>query len=159
VLTLLREEVARLALDNQTIKASLGGKVVSISNEALHWPEEVKPWIVDNVGPNPGTSKFFFDVMLMLESLQDTGRSLDEAMDLQAISRKAYYQSISAARMLNTFGVSIPQVMNKKNHPKPFSLLGSNDKWKTTDGQSGLVEKIGKALQLWENCTTAMLKT
>jgi hypothetical protein len=158
-LTLLREDVARLALDNQSIKASLGGEIVRIGTEAFHSCDEVKRWIVDNVGPDPGTYEFFFDVTSMLESLQDAGRSSDEAMDSQAISRKANHRSISAARMLNSFGVSIPQVMNKKNHPEPFSLVQSYDKWKTNDGRSGLVEKIRKALQLWETRTTAMLNS
>jgi hypothetical protein len=145
VLTLLREDVARLALDNQTIKASLGGEIVRISNEAFHSPDEVKRWIVDNVGPDPGTYKFFFDVTSMLESLQDAERLSDEAMDLQAILRKANHRSISAGRMLNSFGISIPQVMNKKNHPEPFSHVGSYDKWKTDDGRSGLKDSKGPA--------------
>jgi hypothetical protein len=89
VLTLLREDVARLALDNQTTKASLGGEIVLISNEAFHLPEEVKRRIVDNVGPGPGTYKCFFDVTLMLESLKDARRLSDEVMDLQAILLKA----------------------------------------------------------------------
>jgi hypothetical protein len=89
VLKLLREDVARMALDNQTMKASLEGKIVRISNEAFHSPDEVRRWIVDIVGPGPVTYQFIFDVTLMLESLQDAGCLSDEAMDSQAISRKA----------------------------------------------------------------------
>jgi hypothetical protein len=43
----LKSDVAQLKSDNQTIKASLGGKVVKIENEAFHSAEEVNSWIVD----------------------------------------------------------------------------------------------------------------
>jgi hypothetical protein len=109
--------------------------------------------------PDAGTYKFFFDVTSMLESLQDAGRSSDEAMDSQAISRKANHRSVSAARMLNSFGVSVPQVMNMKNNPEPFSLVQTYAKWKSNDGRSGLFESIRKSLQLWETRTDEMLST
>jgi hypothetical protein len=57
---LLKADVAQLKSDNQTIKASLGGKVVKIENEAFHSAEEVKRWIVDCVGPSAGTFEFFW---------------------------------------------------------------------------------------------------
>jgi hypothetical protein len=141
-ITSLREDVARLLSDNQTIKASLGGEIVRIDNEAFHSAEEVKQWVVDCVGVEPGTYEFFFGVTPMLESLQDSGRTSDETLDSQAISRRAHHHSISAARMLNSFGVSIPQVMNKKNSLEPFSLVATYAKWKSNDNRLGLVESI-----------------
>jgi hypothetical protein len=39
----------------------------------------------------------------------------DETVDLQALSRKADYRSVDGARMLNSFGASVPQAMNKKH--------------------------------------------
>jgi hypothetical protein len=140
--------------DNHSIKASLGGETVRIDNEAFHSAEEVKWWIVDCLGPESGAYEFFFDVTSML---QDSGRTSDEAMDSQAISRKANHHSVSAARMLNSFGVSVPQVMNKKNNPEPFALVPNYSKWKSNDGRSGLVESIRKQLQSWETRTGAML--
>jgi hypothetical protein len=148
--TSLKADVAGLLSDNHSIKASLGGETVRIDNEAFHSPEEVQRWIVDCVGPETGAYEFFFDVVSMLESLQDSGRTSDEAMDSQAISRKANHHSVSAARMLNSFGVSVPQVMNKRNNPEPFALVPNHSKWKSNDGRSGLVESIRKQLQLWE---------
>jgi hypothetical protein len=64
---------------------------------------------------------------------------------------------VSAARMLNSFGVAVPQVMNKKNNSEPFALAPNYAKWKSNDGRSGLVETIRKALQLWETRTDSML--
>jgi hypothetical protein len=159
VITALKADVATLLNDNRTIKASLGGEIVRIDSEAFHSAEEVKRWVVDCVGTEPGTYEFFFDITSMLESLQDSSRSSDEAMDSQAISRKANHRSVSAARMLNPFGVSVLQVMNKRNQPDVFSLVTSYKKWKRNDGRSGLVESIQKALQLWETRTGAMLST
>lgn len=153
----LKADVSRLLTDNRTIKASLGGEVVKMDNEAFHLAEEVKEWIVDCVRPVSGTYEFFFDVTSMLESLQDSGRTSDEAVDSQALSRKANHRFVSAARMLNSFGVSVPQVMNKKNSLKPFSLVPSCAKWKSNDGQSGFVKTIRKSLQLWETRTDSML--
>jgi hypothetical protein len=140
-----------------TIKASLGGKIVRINNEACQSAKEVKHWIVDCVGPAAGAYEFFFDVTSMLESLQHAGRSSDEKMDSQALSRKANHRSVSAARMLNSFGVSVPQVMNCKNNLEPLSLVPTYAKWKSNDWRSGLVESIRKALQLWETRTESML--
>jgi hypothetical protein len=159
VISSIKADVARLLNDNQTIKASLGGEIVRIDNEAFHSAEEVKRWVVECVGTDSGTYEFFFDVTSMLESLQDSGRTSDETMDSQALSRKANHRSVSAARMLNSFGVAVPQVMNKKNQPEPFSLVSSYEKWKSNDGRSGLVESIRKSLQLWETRTGAMLTT
>jgi hypothetical protein len=153
----IKVDVAGLLSDNHSIKASLGGETVRIDNEAFHSAEEVKRWIVDCLGPESGAYEFFFDVTSMLESLQDSGRASDEAMDSQAISRKANHHSVSAARMLNSFGVSVPQVMNKKNNPEPFALVPNYSKWKSNDGRSGLVESIRKQLQSWETRTGAML--
>jgi hypothetical protein len=132
---------------------------VRIDSEAFHSAEEVKRWVVDCVGTEAGTYEFFFDVTSILESLQDSGRSSDETMDSQVISRKANHRSVSAARMLNSFRVSVPQVMNKRNQPDLFSLVTSYEKWKSNDGRSGLVESIRKAFQLWETRTGAMLST
>jgi hypothetical protein len=159
VITSLKADVATLLVDNQTIKASLGGEIVKIENEAFHSAEEVKGWIVDHVGPASGTYEFFFDVTSMLESLQDSGRTSDETMDSQAISHKANHRSVSAARMLNSFQVNVPQVMNKKNNPDPFSLVPNYVKWKSNDGRSGLVENIRKSLLLWQSRTEAILAT
>jgi hypothetical protein len=111
---------------------------------------------VDCVGPAAGTYAFFFDVTSMLESLQDSGRSSDEALDSQAISRKVNHQSVSAARMLNSFGVSVPQIMNRKNNSEPFPLVPTYEKWKSNGGRSGLVESIRKSLQLWETRTDSI---
>jgi hypothetical protein len=60
---LLKMDVAGLLVDNHTIKASLGGGIVRIDNEAFHSAEEVKRWIVDRIGSSPGAYEFFFDVM------------------------------------------------------------------------------------------------
>jgi hypothetical protein len=141
---LLKSDVAQLKPDNQTMKASLGGEVVKIEIEAFHSVEEVKSWIVDCVGPAAGTFEFFFDVTSMLESLQDAGRISDESMDSQALSPKANHRSVIAARMLNSFSVSVPQVMNKKNSQEPFSLIPSYDKWRSNNGRTGMVESIRK---------------
>jgi hypothetical protein len=85
-ITALEAEVAGLLADNRTIKAiSLGGGIVKIDNETFHSADEVKEWIVDRVGPSAGTYEFFFDITSMLESLQDSGRTSDEAMDSQAL--------------------------------------------------------------------------
>jgi hypothetical protein len=40
--TALKSDVARLLTDNRTIKASLGGEIVKIDNEAFHSADEVK---------------------------------------------------------------------------------------------------------------------
>jgi hypothetical protein len=117
----LKTGVARQLSDNQEIKASLGGETVRIDDEAFHSLEEVKRWVVDFVGLEAGTYEFFFDITLMLDSLQDSGRLSDEAMDSQAMSKKANHRLVSVARMLNSFGVAVPQVMNKKKNPEPFS--------------------------------------
>jgi hypothetical protein len=122
----------------------LGGEVIKIENEAFHSAEDVKSWIVDCVGPAAGTFAFFFDVTSMLESLQDAGRTSDESMDSQALSRKANHRSVSAARMLNSFSVSVPQLMNKKNIQEPFSLIPSYEKWRSNNGRTGMVESIRK---------------
>jgi hypothetical protein len=95
----------------------------------------------------------------MLESLQDSGRTSDEAMDSQALSRKVNHRSVSAARMLNSFQVNVPQVMNKKNNPDPFSVVPNYSKWKSNDGRTGLVETIRKSLLLWQTRTDAMVST
>jgi hypothetical protein len=158
-ITSLKADIAVLHSDNQTIKASLGGEVVRINHEAFHSAEELKRWVVDCVGLESGTFEFFFDVTSMLESLQDSGRTSDEALDSQALSCEANHCSVRAARMLNSFGVLIPQVMNKKNNSEPFSLMLSCAKWKSNDGRSGLVESIRKSLQLWESRTGATLAT
>jgi hypothetical protein len=50
-ITSLKSDVAKLLLDNQTIKASLGGEIVRINHETFHSAEEVKGWIVDSIGP------------------------------------------------------------------------------------------------------------
>jgi hypothetical protein len=155
----IKADIAGLLSDNHSIKASLGGETVRIDNEAFHSAEKVKRWIVDCLGPESGAIEFFFDVTSMMESLHDSGRTSDEAMDSQAISRKANHHSVSAARILNSFGVSVPQVMNKKNNPEPFALVPNYSKWKSNDGRSGLVESIRKQLQLWETRTGAMLST
>jgi hypothetical protein len=65
----LKEDVARLAMDNQTIKASLGGEIVRIDNEASHSAKEVRKWVVACVGLESGTYEFFFDVTSVLKSL------------------------------------------------------------------------------------------
>jgi hypothetical protein len=153
VITSLKANVARLLVDNQTIKASRGGEIFRIDHEAFHSAEEhsaeeIKCWVVDCVGTDSGTYEFFFDVTSMLESLQDSGRTSDETLDSQALSRKANHQSVSAACMLNSFGVSVPQVMNKKSNQEPFSVVPTYAKWKSNDGHSGLVESIRKSLQL-----------
>jgi hypothetical protein len=59
--------------------------------------------------------------------------------------------------MLNSFGVAVPQVMNKKKNPEPFSQVPTYAKWKSNDRRSGLVESIRKQLQLWDTRTGAML--
>jgi hypothetical protein len=151
-------DVARLLMDNRTIKASLGGEIVKIDNEAFHSADEVKSWIVDCVGASSsGIYEFFFDVTSMLESLQDSGRTSDEAMDSQAVLRKANHRSISAARMLKlvwNFGSSSHE---SKALSEPFSLVPNYAQWKSNDGRSGLVETIRKSFQLWETQTDAML--
>jgi hypothetical protein len=78
-------------------------------------------------------------------------------MDSQALSRKANHRSVSAARMLNSFSISVPQVMNKKNSQKPFSLIPSYAKWRSNNGRTGMVESIRKKLQLWESRTDSLL--
>jgi hypothetical protein len=158
-ITSLKADVAKLLVDNQSIKASLGGEIVRIDDEAFHSAEEVKQWIEECAGPGSGTYEFFFDVTSMLESLQDSGRTSDEAMDSQALSRKANHRSVSAARMLNSFQVNVPQVMNKKNNPDPFSVVPNYSKWKSNDGRTGLVETIRKSLLLWQTRTDAMVST
>lgn len=117
-----------------------------INNEAFHSADEVKRWIANSIGSDPGSYGLFFDVTSMLESLQDAGRTSDAAMDYQTISRRANHRSVSAGQMLNLLGVYVSQVMNKKNNPEPFSLIQIYAKWKSNDGQSGLVESIRKSL-------------
>jgi hypothetical protein len=158
-ITSLKADMARLYSDNLTIKASLGGEVVRIEDESFHSADEVKRWIVDCVGTEPGAFEFFFDATSMLEALQDSGRTSDETLDSQALSRKANHRSVNAARMLNSFGVTVPQVMNKRNSSEPFSLVPDHAKWKSNDGRSGLVETIRKALKLWQNQTAGRLSS
>jgi hypothetical protein len=156
-ITSLKADLARLYSDNLTIKASLGGEVVRIEDESFHSADEVKRWIVDCAGAEPGAFEFFFDATSMLEALQDSGRTSDETLDSQAASRKANHRSVNAARMLNSFGVTVPQIMNKKNSSEPFSLVPDHAKWKSNDGRSGLVETIRKALKLWSTQTAGRL--
>jgi hypothetical protein len=59
--------------------------------------------------------------------------------------------------MLNSFQVNVPQAMNKKNNPDPFSLVPQYVKWKSNDGRTGLVENIRKSLLLWQSRTEAIL--
>jgi hypothetical protein len=59
-ITSLKADVSGLLADNRTIKASLGGEIVKIDNEAFHSADEVKEWIVDCVGPSAGTYEIFF---------------------------------------------------------------------------------------------------
>jgi hypothetical protein len=158
-ITSLKADLAKLLIDNQSIKASLGGDIVRIDDEAFHSAEEVKPWIEECASPGSGTYEFFFDVTSMLESLQDSGIVSDEAMDSHTLSRKANHRSISAAWMLISFQVNILQVMNKKNNPDPFSIIPNYSKWKSNDGRTGLVETIRKSLLLWQTHTNAMVST
>jgi hypothetical protein len=156
-ITSLKADVSRLLSDNQTIKASLGGEIVRINQESFHSAQEMREWVVDNAGQGSGAYKFFFDVTSMLESLQDSGRSSDETLDSQAAARKANHRSVSASRMLNSFGILVPQIMNKKNNETAFSQVPSYDKWKSNDGLTGLVETIYKKLELWESRTEGLL--
>jgi hypothetical protein len=96
VISSLKSDVARLLFDNHEIKASLGGETIRIDDKAFHSPEAVKRWVVDCVVTEARTYEFFFDVTSMLESLPDSGRSLEEAMDLQALSKKANHHSMNA---------------------------------------------------------------
>jgi hypothetical protein len=156
-ITSLIADVSRLLSDNQTIKASLGGKIVRINQESFHSAQEMRQWVVDNAGQGSGVYEFFFDVTSMLESLQDSGQSSDKMLDSQAAARKANHRSVSASRMLNSFGILVPQIMNKKNSETAFSQVPSYDKWKSDDGLTGLVETIYKKLELWESRTEGLL--
>jgi hypothetical protein len=99
VISSIKEDVTRLIMDNETIKASsLSGEIVCIDHEAFHSAGEVKKWIVDCVGTDSGTYEYLLNVMSMLESLQDSGRTSDKTLDSQAfLSRKANHRSVSAA--------------------------------------------------------------
>jgi hypothetical protein len=62
-----------------------------------------------------------------------------------------------ADRMLNSFGVAVSQVMNKKKNPEPFSQVPTYFKWESNDGRSRLVKSIWEQLQLWDTRTGAVL--
>ena len=58
--------------------------------------------------------------------------------------------------MLNSFGILIPQIMNRKNSETAFSQVTSYEKW--NDGYTGLVETIHRKLDLWESRTDGLFE-
>ena len=86
----------------------------------------------------------------------DSGRLSDETLGSQAAARKANDRSVSSSRMLNSFGILIPQIMNWKNSETAFSQVTSYEKW--NDAYTGLVETIHRKLDLWESRTDGLLE-
>jgi hypothetical protein len=142
----------------KTIKASLGGEVVRFDSETFHSAEEVEVWILANLGRDVGFPDYFFDVISMLEALQDSSKMSDDLLGSQAGSIKAGHKGLSASRMLNSFSVTIPQVLAKKGSGTEIVAL-SYDKWKSHDGRTGVVEIIRKAMESWRHRTEGMFNS
>jgi hypothetical protein len=98
----------------KTIKASLGGEVVRFDSETFHSAEEVEVWVVANIGKDVGFPDYFYDVISMLEALQDSSKMPDDLLGLQAGLIKAGRRGLSISRMLNSFSVTTPRCSLRK---------------------------------------------
>ena len=94
------------------------------------------------MGPRP-----FYDIVSMLESLQDSSKTSNGLLGSQAGSIKASdHKRLSTSRMLNSFSFTIPQVLAKKGNGSEI-LAASYDKWKSNDGPTEVVEIIRKSME------------
>jgi hypothetical protein len=143
----------------KTVKASLGGEAVRIENKTFHSAEEeMEVWAVENMRSDSGFPDFFYDVVSMLEAIQDSSKTSDEMLGSQAGSIKAGHKGLSASRMLNSFCVTVPQVLAKKGNGTEI-YAASYDKWKSHDGRTGVVEAVRKSVENWRHRTESLHNT
>jgi hypothetical protein len=64
----------------KTIRASLGGEVVRFDSETFHSAEEVEVWVIANMGKDAGFPEYFYDIISMLEVLQDSSKTSDDLL-------------------------------------------------------------------------------
>jgi hypothetical protein len=158
VITGMKANIRSLVSGMKTIKASLGGEVVRVDTETFHSADEVEVWVIDNMGSDSAFPDFFYDVVSMLEAIQDSSKTSDEMLGSQAGSIKAGHKGLSASRMLNSFCVTIPQVLGKKGNGSEIAAA-SYDKWKSHDGRTGVVEIVRKSMENWKHRTEGLLNT
>jgi hypothetical protein len=146
IFTKAQAAVLGLVSSIKTVKASLGGEAVQLENETFHSAEKMEVWVVENVGSDSG----FPDVVSMLEAVQDSSKTSDEMLGLQAGSIKAGHKGLSASRMQIQFRVIIPQVLAKKGNGTEI-YAASYEKRKSHDGQTGdvpgVVEVVPKSVK------------
>jgi hypothetical protein len=157
-ISLMNATLKNVEVSLKTIKASLGGEVVRFDSETFHSAEEVEVWILANMGKDVGFPDYFYDIISMLEALQDSSKTSDDLLGSQAGSIKAGHRGLSASRMLNSFSVTIPQVLAKKGSGTEISAL-TYEKWKSHDGRTGVVEIVRKAMDSWRYRTEGLLNS
>jgi hypothetical protein len=158
IISMMNATLKNVEVSLKTIKASLGGEVVRFDSETFHSAEEVEGWIIANMGKDVGFPDYFYDVISMLEALQDSSKTSDDLLGSQAGSIKAGHRGLSASRMLNSFSVTIPQVLAKKGSGTEISAL-TYEKWKSHDGRTGVVEIVRKAMDSWRYRTEGLLNS
>jgi hypothetical protein len=153
---LISATLKKVKVSLTTIKASLGGEVVRFDSGTFHSSGEVEVWLAANLGVDACSPDCFYDIVSMLESLQDTSKTSDDLLGSQAGSIKARHKGLSTSRMLNSFSVTIPQVLAKKGSGSEIAAA-SYDKWKSHDGRTGVVEIIRKSMESWRYRTEGTL--
>jgi hypothetical protein len=111
------------------------------------------------VGTLTGFPDHFFDLVSMVEAIQDASKSSDKLLAVQAGSIKAGHKGLGASRMLNSFSVTIPQVLAKTIDGGTEIYAVTYEKWRSRDGCTGVVEVIRKAMDDWKLRTDAVLGT
>ena len=67
-----------------TIQASIGGEAVRFDSSMFHSSAEVEVWLAQNVGVNTCALDCFYNIVSMLEALQDSSKTSDHLLGLQA---------------------------------------------------------------------------
>ena len=153
----LTERLETLEVDSSGFKLSLGGEVVKVNDQPFHSATELEDWLVDKVA-SEGVIDVWFDVVSMLETLQDVSRGTNEQMDSQSRAKKGGHDSLLAGRVVNSFATTIPEVFTKTNGD-PFSKIGSFKEWNGRDGRTGLVPRVKKLIDIWKPQQLARIKT
>ena len=155
-ISLMNSTLRKIEDSLTTIKASLGGEVVRFDSATFHSASDVEVWLTQNMGADGCVPDCFYDIVSMLEALQDSSKTSDDLLGSQAGSIKAGHKGLSTSRMLNSFSVTIPQVLAKKGNGSEISAA-SYDKWKSNDGRTGVVEIIRKSMESWKYRTEGVL--
>jgi hypothetical protein len=144
---MLRGQLERMEAEVQHIKASLGGEVVKIGRQTFHSADELESWIIMHDGET-GVIEGWIDVVSMLEILTDSGKSTDEMLDKQVTSKRGGFNSISEARLMNSYMLSVPALFSAKK--VDFGAVPTYSDFDAGDGDNGLVPMIERAITLWE---------